>query len=554
MAITVSSGKEFSLFELGKPIELNPNSSDPGDDYQGHRLASLEGRLRTLVPADLYAETWIDPSSQQLTKVFRHLQTLHRMLVDYVPRDVSRQLPAQGITRHSWDYGTLLFTDLAGFTPLLEAHAADNIDGAEALLSLLNQYFAVMGEIASKSSGNLVEFTGDALLVQFSARESDHHAEQAVRAGLRMQNAMDAFTAIATDRGLLSLKMRVGLHSGRFLKADIGTPQRMGHVLLGRTVQAAKRAEAAGLTGRVSLTAAAQQLLSAAFSVESQADTHYLVANRYAGAEVDEFEIGLNRHRLSTPVLVDSSVEGLCEAIRTALPLIEPLACYLPRSVLQVLVENAAQRRIPPSFPTIAVAFVNLIGLHEAVDDARPEETDALVTCFSKAFAVINGLAESRGGILQKATYHSVGSEMLIHFGALNPDPQDPLRAAETVLAIRDRIQTFEAPMVQGRRLELSCRIGLTYGPVFSAEIGEPRGRREFNVLGNPVNTAARLMGRAQQNQILIDQAMQTELEPTFETQSLGMLVLKGKSKPEPVYTLGQPASRNHRLIRAIGV
>lgn len=501
-------------------------------------LASMDARLCPLIPAHLYQDMGRDPTPDRLMRVFRHLQTLHRILVDYVPRDVSRQPPTQGICRHSWDQGTLLFTDLAGFTPLMEAHVSDSGDGAEALLSLLNRYFAVMVEIVSKSGGNLIEFTGDALLVQFLAPDATHHAQRAVRAGLRMQKAMEDFTAITTDQGPLSLQMRVGLHAGSFLKADIGTARRMGHVLLGQTVQRAKQAEAAGQVGRVALTDRVRQQLGPTKATQPHGDAHWLLALGGDEADVGEFDISLNRHRLSTPVLVDSSVAGLCEAIHGALPMIEPLASYIPSAVLRLLVESAAQRKIPPTFPTVAVAFVNLIGFQEALADADSGEVAALVACFSEAFTMINALVEAEGGILQKATYHAIGSEMLVHFGALQPTVTDAHRAAATMLAIRDRISTCAVPTVQGHRRPLTCRIGLTYGPVFSAEIGEPRGRREFNVLGNTVNTAARLMERATSQQILIDQPMAHHLQDTYPTTALGTMALKGKRQAEPVYAL----------------
>ena len=94
-----------------------------------------------------------------------------------------------------------MFTDLAGFTPLLEANAARGQAGAEALLGLLNSYFSNMLEIIGKSGGDLLEFTGDALLVQFPA------------------------------------------------------DQRGGDVMLGQAVQRTKQAEGSGAVGRVCLLA-----------------------------------------------------------------------------------------------------------------------------------------------------------------------------------------------------------------------------------------------------------------------------------------------------------
>src|SRR3970040_2537853 len=104
------------------------------------------------------------PPPPSLTRVFEHLRTLQRILSDYVPRQVAEALPRPGEARHEWQEGTLMFTDLAGFTPLMEANAARGSAGAESLLGVLNSYFSEMIEFISISGGNLLEFTGDAML------------------------------------------------------------------------------------------------------------------------------------------------------------------------------------------------------------------------------------------------------------------------------------------------------------------------------------------------------------------------------------------------------
>ena len=164
-------------------------------------LAAIEPRLRWLLPANLYAAAWVDPTPANLERIFEHPRTLQSNLLDYLPRLVTENPPQPGAVRFGWQEGTLMFTDLAGFTPLLEANAARGQAGAEALLGLLNSYFSNMLEIIGKSGGDLLEFTGDALLVQFPA------------------------------------------------------DQRGGDVMLGQAVQRTKQAEGSGAVGRVCLLA-----------------------------------------------------------------------------------------------------------------------------------------------------------------------------------------------------------------------------------------------------------------------------------------------------------
>ncbi|MEM1308273.1 MAG: adenylate/guanylate cyclase domain-containing protein [Cyanobacteria bacterium P01_H01_bin.153] len=516
---------------------MNAQVTDSVDDTQTNPLLPLEWHLRWLLPDNLYAAAWVDPSPQRLMKVFEHLRTLQHILIDYVPRGVCDHPPVPGHPRYCWQEGTLLFTDLAGFTPLLEACSTEALNGAEVLLQVLNSYFSGMIEIIGKSSGNLLEFTGDALLVQFTTGDRQRDISQAINTGLRMQRAMAPFQRIATPRGELSLDMRVGLHAGRFVTADIGTPQRMAHVLLGRAVTIAKKAEGAGSIRQVALTSEVKARLGDRLPLRPTDNGHWLVVDNFSDEELGEYEITVARRR-STSVFFDRSTPGLLKEIETAIQRVEPLASYMPRSVLRLIIQTASERRIPPAFSTIAVAFVNLIGLPEAVDDALPEETNAVVECFSQAFSLINGIVELKDGIVQKVTYHSMGSEMLIHFGVLNPDPSDPYRAAEAMSMIRDVVQSISPPTVKGQPIRLTCRIGLTYGPVFAAEIGERRGRREFNILGDTVNTASRIMSRAGEDEIWMNQSMHEAITADFPTRPLGSLSLKGKSQPQPIFSL----------------
>ncbi len=504
-------------------------------------LASIEPRLRTLLPADLYATAWIEPSASILIRVFEHLRTLQRILQDYVPVQVVVNLPRPGEVRHEWQEGALMFTDLAGFTPLMEASATRGRTGAETLLNILNAYFAEMIEIISKSGGNLLEFTGDAMLAQFPADQRGRDTAQAVRAGLRMQRAMARFASIQTAQGSFSLQMRVGIHRGRFLTADIGTPRRMEHVLLGHAVLQTKRTEGAGAVGRVCVSDAAYQQVESSFRFEPGQPGHMLVVDDLTADQLGEYEARGTFRRSGGRVLLDRSAEGVLKEIEKMIDQVEPLASYLPMPILNVLVESAARRQIAPDFAEPTVVFVNLVGLAETVDHLAPGEEEVLATSFARALALINAAVEARGGVLKKVTYHTAGSDMVIIFGVPNAHADDPARAASAALAIRDIITNLSPPTFSDRSTELTCQIGIAHGPVFAAEIGDPRGRREFNVLGDAVNVAARLMGRAIGNRILMTDSVYQLIALHFKCDPLGAMPLKGKTALVPIFALRGP-------------
>jgi len=567
-------------------------SSSASQEPSSSPLQEIEPRLRHLLPADLYSRAWVDTfltpqehaaqevlaragerTKEQLVlqEVFEHLRTLQRILYDYTSRRLSEKLsenppdlsddaplfrptdklpPRPGEGRYEWQTGSLMFTDLAGFTKLMEASAALGHAGAESLLHVITQYFTDVIEVISKSSGDLLEFTGDALLVLFPETEKKKDIWYAIRAGLRMQNAMTRFSEINMPQGNFQLKMRIGIHTGKFLIADIGTPRRMEHVLLGSTVQQAKLTESAGVAGRVNLSNTAyekiQELLKDKERFKEKDQLRFedgkpgykLVLDDLSEEQLSDYEI-TPRRRLASSLLFERNTKSMVRQIKETVRVIELLGSFIPQPVLGLLVESAAAREITPVFSQPTVMFVNFIGLPEQVDQAHTsEELLQIVNSFSRAFAQINAAVEAKGGMLKKVTYHLSGSDIVIYFGVPTAHTDDPVRAARAALAIRGIVMDLVAPEIGDSKPDITCQIGISKGPAFSAEIGEKRGRREFNLLGDTVNTTARIMNHAEKNQILVSGPVYESIKSKFECVSLGDVPLKGKAAPVPIYEL----------------
>jgi class 3 adenylate cyclase len=509
-------------------------------------LTTIESRLRYLIPAEMYVSMWGNPSVDIMVTVYNHLRTLQRILQDYTSRQISINRLKPGEVKTEWQYGTMMFTDLAGFTKLMEANSAKGQDGASDLLKQITKYFSAMNAVISKSGGDLLEFTGDALLVVFPKNDKNDDTVRAVRAGLRMQRAMKEFTEIETPSGIVNLKMRIGIHAGKFLTADIGTPRRMEHILLGRDVQQAKQTEGNGLNERVNLSQKAFEQIAGQFRFEEGKPGYYLVKDDLTETELGEYEITPVGRRMAGSVLLTRDKNEVLLQIMDLLNSIEPMSSYIPVPVLSLLVESAADRKIPADFPQPTIMFVNFIGLPESADRALPGEEAKLAQSFSRVFSLINAAVESRGGILKKVTYHLSGSDIVIYFGVPTAHTNDELRAASAAVAIRDVVMNFTAPVIGNIQPEVYCLIGIHSGPTFVAEVGDPRSRREYNVLGDTVNTAARLMSHAQKNQIVISERIQKAIESKYECRSLGEVSLKGKNAPMHLYELEQQKSKNN--------
>jgi class 3 adenylate cyclase len=127
---------------------------------------------------------------------------------------------------------------------------------------------------------------------------------------------------------------------------------------------------------------------------------------------------------------------------------------------------------------------------------------------------------------------------MVMYFGAPAELPGAAALAAQAALDIRGILSAFQPPLVRGTPAAALGRMGVAVGRAFAAEIGEPRGRREYNILGDAVNTAAHLMNRAAAGQILVTAEAQQQLGAGFTSEPLRLAGLKGKTMPLAVYEL----------------
>ncbi|RQO82724.1 adenylate/guanylate cyclase domain-containing protein [Acidovorax sp. FJL06] len=183
------------------------------------------------------------------------------MLAQYLPPAVvSRLIAHPELMRLGGEARevTLMFTDLAHFTTLSERLSA------EQTVEVLTGYFNAMTPIVHATGGTVDKFIGDAVMAFWGAPLSDpQHAENAVRAAIAMQQAMQALVADLAARGLPPIHMRIGLHTGRVVVGNVGSEQRFSYTAIGDAVNLAARLEGANKafgTGILLSAATAAQL------------------------------------------------------------------------------------------------------------------------------------------------------------------------------------------------------------------------------------------------------------------------------------------------------
>jgi len=181
--------------------------------------------------------------ANSLDKLNRERRKRARLERYHSPAVISRLMEFQdNNTGELMPYGeleaTVLFMDIVRFTSRAEKMTPIEVG------MFLNNFFSEMTEIIFKHNGTLDKFIGDAIMAVFGAPlECGDHAQRAIVAALEMMEKLRGLNRQAEAEN--RIQVRIGIHSGKLISGDFGSPQRLEFTVLGNTVNIASRLESA---------------------------------------------------------------------------------------------------------------------------------------------------------------------------------------------------------------------------------------------------------------------------------------------------------------------
>jgi adenylate cyclase len=182
----------------------------------------------------------------------------------------------------------------------------------------------------------------------------------------------------------------------------------------------------------------------------------------------------------------------------------------------------------------VAVLFSDLRSFSTYSETQDPA---ALVIHLNQYFDRMCAAVEQHGGVVDKF----IGDAVMAVFGGVIELENPSLAAVRAAQQMRRELAVLNVRWKTEGLPELQCGIGIHFGPVLQGTLGSAE-RKEFTVMGDAVNTAARLesVTKEQGHPILVSGAVHGRLPAELQRVAvpLGDLMLKGKKVPVPVFGL----------------
>ncbi len=177
----------------------------------------------------------------------------------------------------------------------------------------------------------------------------------------------------------------------------------------------------------------------------------------------------------------------------------------------------------------VTVLFADVVGFTDRCESMRPKE---IAEILNRYFSEMAEMIFRHEGTLDKF----IGDCLMAVFGAPIATEDHALRAAESVLDMRDALVRLNRGVPEAARLEF--RVGMHSGRAVAGDIGSVR-RSDYTVLGATVNLAARLESTvARPGQIVISDATRDLLQDRYDTRLVGEHKPKGISRDVRCYEL----------------
>lgn len=433
--------------------------------------------------------------------------------------------------------GAVVFSDASGFTALTE-RLAKKSNGAELLSQCLAAFFTPLIDLINAYRGDVIKFSGDALVIYFPAVDDTRLHDPTVTGFMipphgsydqpdigPMSTAVLRASACCIeihrrlhnfDTGVdgVRLCLHIGVGCGEVAVLSVGgvaAPEthvpRCEYIICGPPLEQISIAEPLAKNGETCLSPQAwehvRDCVVEGAPLEDRPDYHLLLR--------------LEETKFTFPTIKYSAMEtDTRDDYKFRLTEVDIIRRYIPSPVFKQIQGGTLQ--YVNEMRNITSIFISGSGVDVSTDKGAVVAQDLM--------AAIQTACYGHEGTVNKFVIDDKGMLFLLVFG-LPPlvHTDDPTRA---VLSCLDMVHIFKGMGLVGR-------FGITTGRAYCGVCGSAK-RMEYTVLGDTVNTAARIMSNAPQQGVLCDEQTKNRCTNEVICVALAPIMVKGKKDPVSIF------------------
>jgi adenylate cyclase len=213
---------------------------------------------------------------------------------------------------------------------------------------------------------------------------------------------------------------------------------------------------------------------------------------------------------------------------------------YFSRDIVEKILSEEIPSELGGKTLEASVMFYDVRGSTTIAERIGPQ---AYAEFISDLFARIMDLVFEHKGSVNEL----LGDGILATFGCPDPTGRDPANAVDAARAIRKLMRKYNENYLPEELREEGVRygMGIATGKIFAGNIGSYQ-RLKYAVMGDPVNTAARIQDLTKEKgvDLLIDENTAVGLEGSAGVHLSGDYILRGKKGAVKVFEvdeIGQP-------------
>ena len=201
---------------------------------------------------------------------------------------------------------------------------------------------------------------------------------------------------------------------------------------------------------------------------------------------------------------------------------------YFAPNVAAEIAQQQGDVRLGGDRRPLTVLFSDIRGFTSLSERMTPEEIAQLLTDY---FSEMVEIVFEHGGTLDKF----IGDAVMALWGAPIAHADDTDRALAAAIAMQRSLVALNARWATAGRQQIGVGIGINYGEAFAGNIGSHR-RLEYTVIGDAVNTAARLCKNAEAGEILVGSTFREVVRRKDWFEPVPGMTMRGKTNVVDVW------------------